>query len=199
MINTLKNRILACASDMRLCLKVLRVVVALLAGIAIAFQATAEDGTLGIGDMAPDFSLPDQAGAKRSLGEFRGRWIVLYFYPKDDTPGCTTEACALRDDYLGLSELGAQILGVSLDSAESHAAFTKKHGLPFPLLVDEGGQVAEKYGALWGIWPLRYAKRHTFVINPEGKIVQIYRKVDPKSHSQQLISDLRSLQQAPSP
>ncbi len=161
---------------------------------ALVRAAFAEEGALSVGDPAPEFSLPDQSGAARGLTEFRGHWVVLYFYPKDDTPGCTTEACTLRDDYLGLKQLGAEILGVSLDSAESHAAFSKKHGLPFPLLADDGGGVAKQYGALWGIWPIRFAKRQTFVIDPQGKIARIYRDVDPKSHSRELIADLQALQ-----
>ena len=148
------------------------------------------------GDLAPDFSLVDQYGKTRALADYRGSWVVLYFYPKNDTPGCTTEACAFRDDYVALKELGAEILGVSLDSAESHARFTEKYGLPFPLLADADGAVASAYGSLSGIWPLKFAARHTFIIDPDGHIARIYRKVTPKTHSQAVIADLRSLQQA---
>lgn len=166
----------------------------------VAFNTVAEDGMdIMVGNPAPDFSLPDQTGAHRGLTEFRGKWVVLYFYPKDDTPGCTTEACALRDDYLGLTQLNAQILGVSLDNAASHADFSKKHGLPFPLLADDGGRVAKQYGTLGGFWPLRFAKRHTFMIDPRGNIAKIYRKVDPKTHSRELIADLESLQKVATP
>ena len=148
------------------------------------------------GDSAPDFSLLDQHGATRSLAEFRGRWVVLYFYPKDDTPGCTTEACQFRDDYAGVKSLGGEILGVSVDNRDSHDEFAKKHSLPFALLADTGGQVAKQYGALWDWWLVRFAKRHTFLIDPQGRIAKIYRDVDPKSHSNQIITDLRALQQA---
>ena len=158
--------------------------------------AAAED-TLNAGDMAPDFSLVDQHGETRALADYRGEWVVLYFYPKNDTPGCTTEACAFRDDYFLLRERGARVLGVSLDSAESHAAFAEKYGLPFPLLADAEGEVAKAYGALWGIWPMRFAKRHTFIVDPEGRIARIYREVKPKTHSAQVLTDLKALQGEP--
>ena len=102
------------------------------------------------GSLAPDFSLVDQNGETRALSSYRGRWVVLYFYPKDDTPGCTTEACQFRDDYAAVQRLGADILGVSIDNRASHAAFSKKFSLPFPLLADTDGRVAKQYGALWG-------------------------------------------------
>jgi peroxiredoxin Q/BCP len=176
--------------------RVIHVTFGLFALCVAAFNALAEEGVveLAIGSPAPEFSLGDQHGKKHSLADYRGQWVVLYFYPKDDTPGCTTEACQLRDDYRGLTKLGAEILGVSVDNAESHAAFSKKHSLPFPLLADNAGQVARQYNALWGVWPLRFAKRHTFIIDPKGNIAKIYRKVEPESHSRELIADLQGLQ-----
>ena len=156
----------------------------------------AEEIDMMTGTAAPEFSLLDQSGATRSLAEFRNQWLVLYFYPKDNTPGCTTEACQFRDDYSAVKKLGAQILGVSIDNRESHVEFSKKHGLPFPLLADTDGSVAKQYGSLWGIWPLRFARRHTFLINPQGKIAKVYREVSPKTHSQQIIADLTALQRA---
>lgn len=158
-----------------------------------ATEVVAEEPEMNIGMVAPTFSLLDQNTKQRNLVDYRGRWVVLYFYPKDDTPGCTTEACRFRDDYLQIKALGAEILGVSVDSAKSHAAFSKKHGLPFPLLADADGVVAKQYGALWGIWPLRYARRQTFVIDPAGNIARIYRDVDPEKHSDQLIAALKEL------
>jgi peroxiredoxin Q/BCP len=159
-------------------------------------RAAAEE-TLNAGEMAPEFSLVDQHGDTRALADYRGEWVVLYFYPKNDTPGCTTEACAFRDDYFMLRERGARVLGVSLDSAESHAAFAEKYGLPFPLLADTEGEVARAYGSLWGIWPLRFAKRHTFIVDPDGRIARIYREVKPKTHSAQVLTDLKALQGEP--
>lgn len=160
----------------------------------LALNAVAEDDTMRIGTIAPGFSLADQSGNLRALADYRGRWLVLYFYPKDDTPGCTTEACALRDDYLGLTQLNAQVVGVSVDDTASHAAFAKKFNLPFPLLADEGGAVAKRYGALSDWWFWKIAKRHTFIIDPNGNIAKIYHSVDPKSHSGELIADLKALQ-----
>jgi peroxiredoxin Q/BCP len=146
------------------------------------------------GDPAPGFELVDQHGQTHRLRDYRGRWVVVYFYPRDDTPGCTTEACAFRDDIPDFRVLGVQLFGISLDGAESHARFAQKYGLPFPLLIDSRGQAARAYGSLFGFWPLRFAKRHTFVIDPDGQIARIYRKVDPDSHSDQVRADLRALQ-----
>lgn len=147
-----------------------------------------------IGEPAPPFTLPDQDGRVRTLPDYAGQWLVLYFYPKDDTPGCTAEACSFRDDSSRLQELGAQVLGVSVDSAASHARFADKYGLPFPLLVDEGGHVARRYGSLLRIGPLRLARRHSFIIDPRGRLAGIYRKVHPPSHSDTVIAAIRSLQ-----
>jgi len=149
-----------------------------------------------VGNPAPDFSLMDQNGATRTLSGDRGRWVVLYFYPKDNTPGCTTEACRFRDNYAAVQRLGAEILGVSIDNRDSHAAFAKKYSLPFPLLADTDGRVAKQYGALWGVWPLKFARRHTFLIDPRGHIAKVYREVDPQTHSREVIADLKALQQA---
>jgi peroxiredoxin Q/BCP len=157
---------------------------------------TAQAGELQAGSAAPSFELSDQYGKDHDLAQYRGRWVVVYFYPKNDTPGCTTEACAFRDDILVLRDLGVQLFGVSLDDSESHARFAEKHGLPFPLLSDADGQVARAYGALFALGPLRFAKRHSFIIDPQGRIAKVYRKVDPERHSDQIIADLRALQGA---
>lgn len=146
------------------------------------------------GKKAPAFRLRDADGNLVTLADFAGRDLILYFYPKDDTPGCTTEACNFRDDIFELRALGAEVLGVSLDSAESHAKFARKHGLPFPLLSDSEGVVAEKYGCLGNKLGFRYAQRHTFIIDPQGRVAKAYRDVDPKVHSRQVIADLAALQ-----
>ena len=159
-------------------------------------HASAEEREMMAGSLAPDFSLMDQKGETRTLSSYRNRWVVLYFYPKDDTPGCTTEACQFRDDYAAVQRLGADILGVSIDNRASHAAFSKKFSLPFPLLADTDGRVAKQYGALWGVWPLKFARRHTFIVNPQGNIAKVYREVDPKTHSREVIADLKALQAA---
>jgi peroxiredoxin Q/BCP len=145
------------------------------------------------GEPAPAFELPDQSGDMHSLSDFSGRWLVLYFYPKDDTPGCTTEACNFRDNIFAFRKLGAQIVGISVDDVESHEAFAEKHGLPFPLLADEGGEVAEAYGVLKNFGVMKLASRQTFVIAPDGTIARHYEDVDPDEHSAQLLADLEKL------
>ncbi len=146
-----------------------------------------------VGDPAPDFSLVDRDGAARTLADYRGRFVVLYFYPKDDTPGCTAEACRFRDDYLAIRQQGAEVVGISMDGRESHRAFSDKYSLPFPLLSDAGGHVARQYGALFSVWPFKLTRRRTFLVDPQGRVAKIYRKVSPKTHSQEVIADLKAL------
>jgi peroxiredoxin Q/BCP len=148
---------------------------------------------LAVGDAAPGFELMDQNNETQQLADYRGEWVVLYFYPKDDTPGCTTEACNFRDDIHQLQDMGARVLGVSLDSMESHKEFAEKYHLPYPLLADRKGAVARKYGALFDFGPVEFAKRHTFIIDPEGNIARIYRDVKPKTHSDEVIEALKGL------
>jgi peroxiredoxin Q/BCP len=148
-----------------------------------------------IGEKAPDFSLPDAKGEVRSLASFKGNWLVLYFYPKDDTPGCTKEACSFRDDLHKLEKLGAKVVGISVDDSKSHAEFAKKYNLPFPLLSDITGAVANKYGALTNLGIIKIAKRYTFLIDPDGVLKKSYFSVDTSRHSQQIIDDLSMLQQ----
>jgi len=149
--------------------------------------------TLKPGDDAPNFSLPDNQGRQVSLSEFKGKWVVLYFYPKDDTPGCTTEACHFRDDFKLLENLGAQVIGMSIDDSFSHKKFAEKYNLPFPLLSDASGEVASLYGALNNFLVIKLAKRYTYLINPHGKIAKIYLSVDTSKHSQEIIEDLKKL------
>ena len=118
----------------------------------------------------------------------------MYFYPSDDRTGCTKEACSFRDDFYVIRETNAEVIGVSTDDVESHAEFAKKYNLPFPLLSDKDAVVSRQYGAAWKIGPLSMAKRHTFIISPEGNIARIYRKVDPEQHSAEVIADLKKLQ-----
>lgn len=146
-----------------------------------------------VGQRAPDFKLMDAQGQPHQLADWHGQWLVLYFYPKDDTPGCTREACHFRDDMHGFKALGAQVVGVSVDTVSSHADFAKKHSLPFPLLADSTGQVAEAYGVLFDLLVFKAAKRMTFLIDPQGNIAQRYSNVDPDTHSEQLLADLKRL------
>ncbi len=159
-------------------------------------RAQAQTPQLEPGNAAPDFTLPAARGGDLSLADLRGEWVVLYFYPKDDTPGCTKEACNFRDGYLELRALDAQVVGVSLDNRMSHVEFQKKYSLPFPLLSDSEGEVARAYGALFELGPLRLAKRHSFIIDPEGKLARVYRSVDPDSHTEQVLADLQALREA---
>jgi peroxiredoxin Q/BCP len=146
-----------------------------------------------VGEAAPAFTLPDQNGKSHALAEYRGKWVVLYFYPKDDTPGCTQEACAFRDDLNQIKAVGAQVIGVSVDDSDSHAEFAKKYHLPFPLLADMNGEVAARYGALLNLQLMKYAKRYTFLINPDGRIAKVYLKVETSRHSKEIIDDLQRL------
>ena len=153
----------------------------------------ARTGELSIGQLAPDFELQDQDSRLHSLEDYRDRWVVLYFYPKDGTPGCTTEACEFRDSIFAYRDLNAQVLGISLDVVESHKAFAEEHGLPFPLLADLDGNVAEAYGVKTRMLGFTLAKRQTFIIDPDGRIAKHYAKVKPASHSAEVLSDLEAL------
>ena len=169
----------------------------ILAGLVLLvslLRAQARNDGLRPGQPAPDFTLPDASREPHSLSAYRGSWLVLYFYPKDDTPGCTREACEFRDGYLEIRGLGARVLGVSLDDTASHAEFAEKYHLPFPLLSDKDGIVARQYGALWSLGPVRFAKRNSFLIDPQGNLAKIYRKVDPATHTGQILQDLQALQ-----
>ena len=150
---------------------------------------------LKIGDDALSFTLPDSQGNQINSNDFKGKWIVLYFYPKDDTPGCTTEACHFRDDFKLLESLGAKVIGISIDDSFSHKKFAEKYNLPFPLLSDALGEVARRYGALNNFLVIKLAKRYTYLINPQGKIAKIYLSVDTSKHSQEIIDDLKALKE----
>ncbi len=175
-------------------MKVLAIIVALIVFASLWVARAARAGELPeVGQAAPDFLLTDQAGKTHALKDFQGKWLVLYFYPKDDTPGCTQEACAFRDDLNQLTELGAEVVGISVDDTDSHAEFAKKYHLPFPLLADKDGHVAASYGALINLGIMRVARRFTFLINPQGKISKVYLSVETSRHSKEIITDLKSL------
>lgn len=167
----------------------------LLMSSAVLGVGGAQAAALEVGQAAPEFELPDQDGKSRKLADWRGKWLVLYFYPKNDTPGCTTEACNFRDDWLLLQELGAAVVGVSVDTSASHAAFAQKYKLPFPLLADVQGEVATRYGALSNWVVYKFAKRQTFIVDPQGRIARIYRSVDSDKHSVEIVADLKQLRQ----
>lgn len=146
---------------------------------------------------APDFSLPDENGKQYSLKDFAGQWLVLYFYPADDTPGCTIEACSLRDARDDIAALGAHVIGVSKDDAAAHEKFKAKHSLNFTLLTDPEKVAINAYGA-WGKkqFGIEGILRKTFIINPEGQVVKVYGRVVPLGHGAQIISELKKLQSA---
>lgn len=152
------------------------------------------------GTQAPQFSLPDQDGQTHSLSDYAGKKVLLYFYPKDATPGCTTEACSFRDHLNSLKYHGVVVLGVSKDSVESHKKFAEKHGLNFPLLSDESGQTCEEYNVwrekvnfgkkYWGI------KRESFLIGEDGTIIKHYKTVKPNEHVQKVVADVEAMSEA---
>jgi len=175
-------------------MKWLILVAALLVFSALFVARAARAGDLPeVGKPTPDFRLPDQHGKLHALQDYRGQYLVLYFYPKDDTPGCTQEACAFRDDLNQITAMGAQVVGVSVDNSNSHAEFATKYHLPFPLLSDKSGAVADSYGALLNLGILKMARRFTFLIDPEGNLVKAYLAVETSRHSQEIIADLKKL------
>lgn len=152
---------------------------------------------ISAGKIAPDFSLPDHQENIHNLTDYRGRPVVLYFYPRDDTPGCTKEACGFRDDYSAYEEAGVTILGVSADTPESHSKFKSKYDLPFTLLSDQDHEVAETYG-VWGLKKIfgkesMGIKRTTFLIGSDGVILKVFKKVNPAEHSAEILSELNNL------
>ena len=151
-----------------------------------------------VGDKAPEFSLPDQDGKTHALNDYLGKWVLLYFYPKDDTPGCTTEGETLRDAFSDFEKLNAVIFGVSIDSIESHKKFSEKFKFPFNILSDESKEVVEKYG-VWGEKNFMGKKymgtlSDSFLIDPKGNIVKIYRKVKPAEHAKEVLHDIEELE-----
>lgn len=151
---------------------------------------------LKIGDKAPEFSLPDQHGKQRSLSDYRTMWVLLYFYPKDNTMGCIKEACAIRDNFVLFGNVKTVVLGVSVDSAASHKKFAEKYELPFILLADEQKEVVK----LYGVWAKKKfmgreytgAKRQSFLIDPKGNITKIYEEVKPAEHAKEVLRDRKS-------
>lgn len=146
---------------------------------------------------APDFSLVNSLGQAVSLDDFKGKWLVVYFYPKNDTPGCTVEACSMRDARDDLADLGVEVVGISRDDPASHEKFKAKHSLNFTLLSDPTAEAIKRYGA-WGSSLLGRpgTQRKTYIINPDGQIVKVYDKVTPVGHGEQLVEDVKRLQSA---
>ena len=159
--------------------------------LPISFASLAQ---VKVGSKAPNFTLSDQNSIQHQLSDYEGSWVILYFYPKDDTPGCTTQACDFRDAVKRIIASKSNVFGVSLDSVESHKRFADKNNLPFSLLSDESGEVSEAYDSLNNFMSFKSAKRNTFIIDPDGKVAKIYLSVKPSTHSQMVLNDLNQLQ-----
>ena len=144
-----------------------------------------------VGSDAPAFNLQDQNGEWHKLEDFGGQWLAVYFYPRDDTPGCTTEACNFRDNIYAFKAIGAAVVGISVDDVESHKEFSEKYKLPFTILADESGDTARAYGVLKDYKLLKLASRQSFLINPEGKVVKHYGDVDPDTHTDEVLADIK--------
>ena len=166
------------------------VIAAALAAFAFSLQA---GDPPAVGSEAPGFRLQDQNGEWHDLEDYRGGWLAVYFYPKDDTPGCTTEACNFRDNIYAFKAIGASVVGISVDDVESHDEFATKYKLPFTLLADENGETSDAYGVLRDWKLVQIASRQSFLVNPEGVIVKHYEDVDPDSHTQEVLADLEAL------
>ena len=159
--------------------------------------ALADSAAPAVGKPAPAFKLQDQAGRWHSLADYKGKWVALYFYPKDDTPGCTTQACGFRDNIFAFNKEGAVILGISVDEVASHKEFAEKHSLPFTILADSDKAVTRNYGVLktyMGV--MEMARRDTFIIDPQGRVAKHYESVDPEGHSQLVLADIKALKAA---
>jgi len=177
-------------------MKILAPVLALVLAAFVAAPAFPDDAPQAgpaVGQAAPEFHLQDQKGDWHTLAGEQGKWLVLYFYPKDFTPGCTTEVCTFRDDIVALRKAGADVLGVSLDDVKSHAEFAEKYHVPFRLLSDADASMAKAYGVYAEHGPMKYARRETFLIDPQGKVAKRYADVDPKENSKQVLADLDAL------
>jgi thioredoxin-dependent peroxiredoxin len=159
-----------------------RILVTALFAATASVCVQASDASPAEGSVAPDFKLQDQKGEWHTLSQYKGKWVVLYFYPKDNTPGCTTQACELRDNIFAFKKADAVILGVSVE----------EHKLPFDILADSEKKVSEKYGVLFSAGPMKLASRQTFLIGPDGKIVKHWAKVDPKGHSDMVLAEIKA-------
>jgi peroxiredoxin Q/BCP len=165
--------------------------------VAGSRPAHADGAAPAVGKPAPAFKLQDQTGKWHSLADYKGKWVALYFYPKDDTPGCTTQACGFRDNIFAFNKEGAVIVGISVDEVASHKEFAEKHSLPFTILADSDKAVTRSYGVLktyMGV--MEMARRDTFIIDPQGRVAKHYESVDPEGHSQLVLADIKALKAA---
>jgi len=175
-------------------MRVLIILIVLALGGTVALWAVSRSKPIPqAGSIAPDFSLDSQDGSRVNLRDYRGKWVVLYFYPRDMTPGCTIEAHNFQRDQAQFAQRNAVILGVSVDGVDSHKKFCVKEGLNFKLLADTGHEVSSEYGSLKNLLVIKFASRHTFIIDPAGKIARVYTSVDPNRHSQEVLTALGEL------
>ena len=177
-------------------LRIVLLFVVVLALVILVPRLLSHSATPSAGSDAPDFTLPSQQGSSVSLKDYRGKWVVLYFYPKDQTPGCTREAHNFQADQSKFAERNAVVLGISLDSVDSHKKFCAKEGLNFKLLADTDHKVTDAYGSLTNLGLVKFAARHTFLIDPNGKIAKAYTSVDPVKHSGEVLAELDVLQKS---
>ena len=158
----------------------------------LSAQVLATDAP-AVGTDAPAFNLQDQNGEWHALENYRGQWLAVYFYPRDDTPGCTKEACNFRDNIYAFKAIGAAVVGISVDDVESHKEFSDKYKLPFTILADEDGQTARAYGVLRDYKLVKLASRQSFLVSPEGEIAKHYDDVDPDTHTDEVLADIKAL------
>jgi peroxiredoxin Q/BCP len=199
-LTILENKLLTLEAQIALNLTVQGISMNFIRIASLAFMLTAfvgaglaSDDIPQVGQTAPNFTLPSQDGTPLTLNDLRGKWVVLYFYPKDNTPGCTIEAHNFERDLPKYKSDNAVIVGVSVDTTGSHKDFCAKQGLTFKLLADDQKKVVKEYGSTMGMAGMTLASRNTFLIDPQGKIVKVWVKVDPKTHSQDVIATLESL------
>ena len=155
-----------------------------------ALSAVSETRAAAVGQPAPAFTLPDQYGEVHALEDFAGQWLVVFFYPKADTPGCTTQACNFRDNIYAVRGAGAEVVGISVDSVADQKEFSDKYRLPFTILSDSEGSTCRDYGVLRAFGEMEIASRESFLINPDGVVVKHYQRVNPDTHTQEVIADL---------
>jgi thioredoxin-dependent peroxiredoxin len=174
-------------------LRIVLILIVVVIVILVVPRLLSKSASPAEGSSAPDFTLKSQEGSPVSLRDYRGRWVVLYFYPKDQTHGCTIEAHKFQADQPKYAQRDAVVLGVSMDSVESHQRFCAKEGLNFKLLADTEHKVTDSYGSLTNLGLVKFSARHTFIIDPAGKIAKVYMSVDPSHHSEEVLAELDGL------
>ena len=180
-------------------MRIILLILVVIAVVVLVPRLLSRSATPAEGSVAPEFTLMAQDGSPVSLKDYRGKWVVLYFYPKDQTPGCTREAHNFQADQPKYAERNAVVLGISLDSVDSHKRFCAKEGLNFKLLSDPQHKVTSQYGSLTNFGVVKFAARHTFVIDPQGRIAKAYTGVDPVRHSEEVLAALAQLQSPSNP